>query len=181
MTSQNVKEQWEITYKPGSFTNPDKLWKSLSDKEKHDIGNREVVENILFSEESYLTNGKVKYCFPIRKVVSNGINYQWDCDVAYLEYKQDNKPYMGFLCCIGMFSRKVYACLISTANNIIECFKHIFKETKPQRIRTDLGGEFRLRLTTSFLRNKNVILFHTDNNLIKSNYCKRVIYTLKVR
>ncbi len=115
----------------------------------------------MFSEESSLTNRKAKYRFPRRKVVSNGINYHWDCDVAYLEYKQDNKPYIGFLCCIDVFSRKVYSCLIGTvsADNTIECFKHTFMETKPQRIRTDLGGEFRSRATTSFPRKKNVIYF----------------------
>ncbi len=87
---------------------------------------------------------------------------------------------MGFLCCVDVFSRKVYACMITSvsAYNIISCFKNIFKEAKPERIRTDLGGEFKSRVTTAYLKKENVILFHTNNNLIKSNYCERVIYTL---
>lgn len=101
--------------------------------------------------------------------------------MAYLEYKQYNKPYMGCLCCIDVFSRKAYVCLISTvsADIIIECFKHIFKEAKPQRIRTDSSIEFRSTVRTAFLRKENVILCHTHHNLIKSNCCERVIYTLK--
>ncbi len=72
---------------------------------------------------------------------------------------------MGVLCCVDVFSRKVYACLITTvsAKIIIECFKTIFEKTKPKRIRTDLGGEFKSKATKAFLQ----------------NYCERVIYTLK--
>ncbi len=82
----------------------------------------------------------------------------------------------GFLFCVDVFSRKVYACIITSvsADNIISCFKIIFKETKPKRIRTDLGGEFKSRATTAYLKKENVILFHTNNNLMKSNYCERV-------
>ncbi len=120
-------------------------------------------------------------CFPRRRAVSSGINYQSHCDVGYLEYKEDNTPYMGFLCCIDVFSRKVYARLITSvsARSIISCFIDIFKETKPKRIRTDLGCEFVSRAIKNFLKKENVLLFHTNNNLIKSNYCECAIYTLK--
>jgi hypothetical protein len=178
---KKIKKHWETPFLPGSFTNPNKIWRSMDKKGKKDIKNRENLRNVLFGVESYLTHRKAKYRFKRRKVISPSINYQWDCDVAYLEYKDDNKPFMGFLCCIDIFSRKVYACLIEnvSAKSIIKCFKNIFKEIKPKRIRTDLGVEFKSRETTAFLKKENVILFHTNNNLIKSNYCERVIYTIK--
>ena len=181
MTTDGIKKQWETPYLPGSFSNPRKILYSLKKETKDKIIKKGAIRKVLFAEESYLTHRKAKYKFKRRKVISPSINYQWDCDVAYLEYKEDNKPFMGFLCCIDVFSRKVYACLIEgvSAKNIIKCFKEIFKEVKPQRIRTDLGVEFKSRETTTFLKKENVILFHTNNNLIKSNYCERVIYTLK--
>ncbi len=116
-------------------------------KDRLSISNKKVVQNVCFAEESYLTNRKAKYLFPRRRIVSSGINYQWDCDVAFLEYKDYNAPYMGFLSCVDVFSRKVYACMITSvsADNVISCFKNIFKEAKPERIRTNLGGEFKSR------------------------------------
>jgi len=179
----DVMKQWETPEAPGSFTNPSKLWKSLSPVDREKLKTKKRVEKVLFGEESYLTRRKAKYRFPRRRVVSSGINYQWDCDVAYLEYKEDNTPYMGFLCCIDVFSRKVYARLITrvSAKSIISCFEDIFKDCKPERIRTDLGVEFKNKATKEFLKKENVILFHTNNNLIKANYCERVIYTLKAK
>jgi len=178
---EEVKKQWETASKPGSFTNPTTLWKSISPESRKRLKNKSRLKKLLFGEESYLTRRKAKYRFSRRRVVSSGINYQWDCDVAYLEYKEDNTPYMGFLCCIDVFSRKVYARLITrvSAKSIISCFVDIFKESKPERIRTDLGVEFKNKATKEFLKNENVVLFHTNNNLIKANYCERVIYTLK--
>jgi hypothetical protein len=176
-----IQKQWETPYLPGSFTNPNKIWKTLSGEENNKIKNKLEVEKVLFGEESYLTTRKAKYRFRRRKVVSPYINYQWDCDVAYLEYRSENTPYIGFLCCIDVFSRKVYACLISRVSsyNIVECFKNIFKEIKPHKIRTDLGVEFKAKETQKFMENENIVLFYTNNNAIKSNYCERVIYTLK--
>ncbi len=80
---QKVKEQWETPYKAGSFTSPSMLWRSLKPEDRFSISDKKVVQNMLFAEESYLTNRKVKYHFPRRRVVSSGINYQWDCDVTY--------------------------------------------------------------------------------------------------
>jgi hypothetical protein len=183
--SNKIREQWETPGLPGSFTNPVKIWNSMDpdikNKIKEEEDEKDSVKKVLFAEESYLTHRKAKYRFKRRKVISPSINYQWDCDVAYLEYREDNKPYMGFLCCIDVFSRKVYACLIETvsAKSIIKCFKKIFMESKPSRIRTDLGVEFKSKETLAFLQREKVLLFHTNNNLIKSNYCERVIYTLK--
>jgi len=152
MTTDGIKKQWETPYLPGSFSNPRKILYSLKKETKDKIIKKGAIRKVLFAEESYLTHRKAKYKFKRRKVISPSINYQWDCDVAYLEYKEDNKPFMGFLCCIDVFSRKVYACLIEgvSAKNIIKCFKEIFKEVKPQRIRTDLGVEFKSRETTTF-------------------------------
>ena len=183
MTQQKVLSQWETPNLPGSFTNPNKIWRSLDKKNRKEVKKRGDIEKVLFGEESYLTHRKAKYRFRRRRVISPSINYQWDCDVAYLEYKDYNKPFMGFLCCIDVFSRKVYACLIESvsAKSIIKCFKNIFNQAKPQRIRTDLGVEFRSRETKNFLKKENIILFHTNNNLIKSNYCERVIYTIKTK
>ncbi len=164
---QTVKEQWEIPYKPRSFTNSSKLWKSQEPKDRLSISNKNVIQNVSFAEESYLINRKIKYRFPRRRVVvSSGINYQWDCDVAYLEYKEYNAPYMFFLCCIDVFSRKVYVCMMTTFSddNIISCFKNIFKEAIPKRITTDLGGDFKSRATTAYLKKENLIHFHTNFN-----------------
>ena len=182
MMAEKIKKQWETPFLPGSFTNPTKIQHSMNTligKKKRT--SKESIERILFGEESYITYRKVKYKFKRRKVISSFVNYQWDCDVAYLEYKEDNKPFMGFLCCIDVFSRKVYACLIEnvTAKSIIKCFKEIFKEIKPSRVRTDLGVEFKSKETIAFFKKENVILFYTNNNQIKSNYCECVIYTLK--
>ena len=66
-----------------------------------------------------------------------------------------------------------------TGDSVVSAFKHILAQGRsPQKIRSDLGGEFIGTKFQRFLKEKGIHYF-SANNETKANYAERVIRTLR--
>ena len=178
---QYIINLYTNTSQGGSFTNPQKLWKSLNPQQKKKVGNIANIRKALSKNESYTTTRKLVKTFRRPKVVVPHQNYMWDADCAYMqEYKDENIPFIGFLVAIDIHSKFLRTCLLRKINNaeILMCFKNIFKETTPLYLRTDLGSEFIGKPVKHFLKTHNIEHI-TTRNITKANFAERVILTIK--
>ena len=182
---KQILEYYADISHPGSFSNPDKLWKGLTKEErknKEQTIKHKDITNALIGDESYTTTRKITKRFRRPKVIAPFKNYMWDVDTAFMsEYNTENVPYIGFVVMIDIHSRYLYTCLIKnvSANEIINCFKRVItKDNHPVYIRSDMGSEYIAKATHKFLNAQQIKIFHTKNST-KSNYAERVILTIK--
>ena len=148
---------------PGSFGGPDRLQKIAK------ISKREA-ENFVQQQDTYTLNKSVRHKFQRRKITSHEIDYLWQADlVTVSKSARINKGFKYLLTVIDVLSRYAFVQPIrnKTGKDVTEAFAHIFSTTnrKPKLLQTDQGLEFFNRNFTTFLANKNVVLFHNHSPL----------------
>ena len=96
---------------------------------------RKTVENYLVQQPTYTKHKPAIRKFPTRKVIVNGLNRQWQADLADMRnLSQYNDGYNYILTCIDVLSKYALAIGIKrkTGDYVIEAFKTIFQEKTPQ-------------------------------------------------
>jgi transposase InsO family protein len=110
-----------------------------------------------------------------RKVIAPFTNYQWDLDTAnFKSFTKVNNGYTYFLLAIDVFSRYVRTFPLKTiqGKETAAALKSLFGEgTKPMKLRTDKGVEFRNKEVSRLLKEKGVEHFVTQNEQ-KSSYAE---------
>ena len=166
---------------PGAFSGAKKLHVILKQngfKVRYDD-----VKQWLQSHDSYTLFKPTKYRFKRNRIVTTGLDYMWDCDLADLSnIREYNDGFTYWLVVIDVFSRYLWVRPIKTkqGTEVKNAFEDIFKSTtrKPARIRTDKGKEFLNRKVQQYMKSLDIKLFSTKNET-KANYAERVIRTLK--
>ena len=132
--------------------------------------------------ESYSLNKAVRKTYKKNRVVTTGINDQWDADLAdYQKLSRHNDEYTFLLVAVDLFSRFALVQPLKKKTNaeVIAGFRRMFRERGvPRAIRTDAGKEFTAREMDKFYEDTGVIHFITLNE-VKANYAERLIKTLK--
>ena len=173
---QEVLRQYKDPSAPGSFQGPDKLHQSIPNI------SRSTVVDALTKENTYTLNRSVRRKFPRNSVTVEGIDSQWDLDLADLVLlERSNDGYKYFLLAIDIFSRYVWVRPLRTkyAKEIVTVLKSILAEGRqPQLIRTDGGREFQNATVKRFLAEQDIHLFSTYNET-QANYAERAIKTIK--
>ena len=106
---------------------------------------------------------------------------QWDTDLMDLHMLgRYNKGFKYIVIFIDLFSRFLWAEPIKTktAKEMLRVMKIVFKERKPQSLRSDQGKEYMNKEVQQYLKGKNINHFVAYNEL-HANYAERVIGTLK--
>ena len=166
---------------PASFSSFKKVYDIVKKEKKYKIS-RKKLSNWLYEQETYTLHKQSRKKFKRNRVVVSEIDQQWDSDLAFmLDFQEHNNGMKYIFLAIDIFSRYVWTEAISDKKpkTIIQVFKNIFSEgRKPQKIRTDHGGEFKNRYLKSFMDKENVEIFVTQNEG-KANYAERAIKTIK--
>ena len=133
---QYLKEIYFNPDHPGSFEGIDKLYKIVKKEGKFQIS-KEKIRHWLQNQISYSLNKPVKRNFKRGRVIVEGINDQFDADLASLiPYAKDNDNYKYLLVVIDVFSHYgwVEPLKDKTATQIIEGFKKVLKDKRLPRI-----------------------------------------------
>ncbi len=137
----------------------------------------------LETQDFYTLQRQPRLDFARARVVVPHVNYQWDVDTAFmLSYSKYNKSYRYFILTIDVLSKFVHARPVKSikADEVIHALKDIFERsnTKPNKLRSDLGSEFKNSQMKSFLERENVQQFFAESDK-KANMAERAIKTIK--
>ncbi|GBM32030.1 Putative uncharacterized transposon-derived protein F54H12.3 [Araneus ventricosus] len=144
---------------------------------------KKVIQKWLQGVNSYTLHKPVRKKVPTNRVIVYAIDQQWQADiVGLISIKKYNKGYRYILTCIDILSKFAWVVLIKRKRgmDIINAFKVIFKERRPQYLQTDQGTDFRNEKFQHFLK-VNKIEFFTTFNATKASVVERFNRTLKTK
>ena len=177
----------EIYYNPanaGSFGGPDKLYRYVKKAGKYVISKYKI-RKWLQRQEAYSLQRPLKRKFKRNRVITKGIDDQWDADLIDMtKFSKDNDGYSYIFVVIDIFSKFLWMQPIKDkkGESVTRAFKNILTEgRRPTRIRTDKGQEFRSRAFNGLLNDQHIEHLYAQNTEIKANYAERVIKTIKAR
>lgn len=181
---QYLKKIWYDPRHPGSFAGATKLYEIVKKEGKYDIGlNR--IKKFLQNQHAFSLQKKVRRRgFKRRRVIVQGIDYQWEADLADVQNLSEfNKGIKYLLVIVDVFSRFLWVrCLKDKkSQSVIDTFKDILDGPRhPKAIRTDRGTEFYNRYLKRYLKEKGIKICYALNET-KANFAERYIQTLKKR
>ena len=166
---------------PYSFSSPQILYKAAK-KHLPDVTLKQV-KDWLASQKTYVAHKQSRHRFPRRKVITSGIDYQWEADLAVLDsISRYNSGFKYLLVLICSFSRFVFVIPTKkkTAAAIAKAFESVFVTRSPRFIASDAGGEFLGKPVQDLFAKYNVQHFVLRGQP-KCSIVERVIRTLKSR
>ncbi|KAJ8019438.1 hypothetical protein HOLleu_41036 [Holothuria leucospilota] len=153
-------------------------------QDKRNISDKKITE-WLQGRDAYTLHKPLRKTFQRNKVIVSGIDSQWQADLVDVSaFAKQNKGYRYILTCIDILSKFAWARALKdkTSRSVIGAFRSILKEQnrKPQTLYTDKGKEFLNQPFQTFLRDKNIHFF-TTNNETKASVVERFNRTLKTK
>ena len=183
MTKPWEEELARIYYdpkQPGSFSGLAKLDKAVKARKKFHIS-KSRIKRWLKEQETYSSLRGVRRKFARPRVMVDGANEMWDVDLADVSNTDEENDGTKFLLVtLDVFSRKAHVQPLKgkKSDEVVEGLRKIFDEEKPNKIRSDKGGEFVNRKFAKFLKDEKVLHSVTQNE-VKANYAERFIKTFK--
>ncbi|XP_062603907.1 uncharacterized protein LOC134265702 [Saccostrea cucullata] len=179
-----LKKIWYDPRHAGSFAGPSKLYDVVKREGKYNIGLRKI-KKFLQNQDAYSLQKKLRRRgFKRRRVVVQGIDYQWEADLADVQNLSEYNDGIKFLLVIvDVFSRFLWVRPLKDrkSKSVIDAFKDVLSgPRRPRAIRTDKGSEFYNRYLQKYLREQNIKIFYALNET-KANFAERYIQTLKKR
>ena len=178
----DVQKQLESIYfspKQGaSFTSRNKLIKEVKSKK---IKNKEV-KDWLQKQNAYTLHRPVVRKFKRSKIITNGLNDLFEADLMDMSnISEENDDITFILVLIDAFSRKLWLKPLKSkhAKTVLKAFREVLEESgKPNRIRTDLGTEFKNKFLKDFFKKEGINHYFVMNET-KAAMAERVIRTIK--
>ena len=139
------------------------------------------VKDWLSSQDTYTLHKPVRYKFSRRKVIVGGTGHQWQADLVDVsKLSKHNNGVKYLLTCIDVFSKKAWVVPLKdkTGISLVAAFKTLH-DPLPARLQTDKGTEFTNRNFQSWLKEKKVDFFTSENEDIKASVVERFNRTLK--
>ena len=172
----DADKEWLDCFKPR--TPYDILaYSAIKSKKSLGLGNN---PNEILSQELHKQK---RINFERRRVISNHIDHIWGIDlITMIKYSKQNNNYKYILTVIDFFSKHswCYPLKNKNSNEIISCFKDIFKKSKrkPKMIQSDEGSEFINKQVQKFFNDNYIKWYHTYNRDIKCSICERFNRTI---
>ena len=168
--------------RPGSFSGLNKLKQAIKEDGKHQFTDDQL-KTELAKQDTYTVNRVVRRKFKRSRVVAYGINDLIDIDLAdFSRLSRYNKKVRFLMVTVDTFSRllRVHPMLDKSASSVLEALKSIYPAGSPQiqKIRTDLGLEFRNGKVKEFLKTRGIRHVFASPP-IKAGYAERCIQSLK--
>lgn len=143
------------------------------------------LEDWLQGEDTYTLHKPVRYRFPRRRVIVGGIDDQWEGDLVDVSsLAKFNRGYKYLLTVIDVLSKYAWVVPLKdkTGTTLVKAFTKILKQGRqPSLLHTDKGREFINSRFQSFLKDKGIGFFTTENDDIKASIVERFNRTLKSR
>ena len=140
-----LKEIYVDPSHPASFDSPERLYKIVKKEGKYKLSHSQIKKWIQ-KQQSYSLNKNVKRSFQRGRVVEEGIDDQFDIDLASLiYYANENDGYKYLLVVIDILCRYgwVEPLKDKTAKEIVNAFDKILQEGRiPKRLRSDAAKDF---------------------------------------
>lgn len=177
-----LAELYYTPNKPANFSNPHKLYDVVKAEGRYPI-TLKYIKNWLKSQETYTLNRRTVRPKPHSRVVVEGLDSQWDCDLGDMQsLAKYNGGIRFLLLAIDIFSRYVWVQPLKnkTGQEVAKALTEIFKEGRQPKhiLRVDRGSEFSNRYVRGLLQRYHIHLMLT-NNLTKANYAERGLKTIK--
>ena len=144
----------------------------------------DTVKSWLRKQLSFALHLSHKKRFPRNIIIVTRVDEQWQCDLVDMRHlAEHNKGFNYILTVIDVFSRFAWALPLhrKSARIVINAFKKIFIERKPEKIQTDKGLEFNNRFFKNFLATEGVKFFTSHDEGQKCGVIERFNRTLKTR
>lgn len=143
------------------------------------------IKKFLQNQDAYSLQKKVRRKgFKRRRVVVQGLDYQWEADLADVQNLSEHNDGIKFLLVIvDVFSRFLWIRPLKDrkGKSVIEAFKDVLVgPRRPRTIRTDKGSEFYNRFLQQYLKDQGIKIFYALNET-KANFAERYFQTLKKR
>ena len=165
---------------PASFSSPYRLYaeaKKINSKIK-----LQDVMDWLETQKSYTLHRGIKTKFRRRKVLTRGVQYQYQADlVDYSKLKRDNSGYTFVLSIIDCFSRLAFGIPIKrkTGEEVAAALWRAFDHMgDPKKLHTDQEKEFYNRHVKKLLQERSVHHFSTFQD-VKAQIVERFNHTLR--
>ena len=186
------REQFEqllkrIYYDPkgeGSYGSVAKLYKRA--KEESSALKLNDVKEFLAAQPAYTLHKPYRKRFGRNPTLANGIDYQWQADLADLnQYAKYNDGVRYLMTVIDVFSRYAWVVPVrdKSAKLMHNAFVQLLKEStprKPKHLQTDKGKEFFNKEVRNLLEQKRIKHFATHSDH-KAALVERLNRTLKMR
>ena len=161
----------------GSFSSVDNLV-------RYSKRSKEKVQDFLESQDAYTLHKPIRRKFPRRKTISLGIDRIWQLDLADLSnISRDNDNFNFILTCIDCYSRYAFAVPVKnkSAPEVKSAFEKILLESgrSPLYVQTDKGREFLNAIFLSFLKQRSIVHYTSENDDVKCAVVERFNRTLK--
>ena len=148
-------------------------------------GARRFPKQWLQSQDTYTLHKPVRKKFKRRKTIVPGARFQMQADlVDFSLLKSYNDNYKYILVVVDVFSKKAFTAYLKSksSSDMIEAFERVMPEIgKFSKLQTDMGREFLNRPFQSWLKQRHIDHFHTQNFDTKASIAERFIRTLKER
>ena len=173
---------WQSRYTdpkaPASFTGKRKFYHEI--KKRFPVNSKQV-DKFLQTQDAYTIYRPAKLKFPTRPMISVGLDFQWDMDLADVaNLKKDNDGITFLLVAIDILSR--YAWVVPLPNKtgvaVVKGLEEMIGKRFPVQVRTDFGKEFANRAVQTFFKQQNIHHF-IARNPPKASVCERFIRTLR--
>ena len=166
---------------PSSFSSPCRLWQESRWKDPSIP--LDEVNRWLSAQRAYTLHKRVFLEFPHRKVVTAGIDKQWQVDLVDVSsLSKHNNGENFLLTVIDVFSCKAFVRALKTkkSSDVAKAFVHIMTVSKRQciKLQTDHGKEFVGKLFDQMLKGRRIIQIHTHQD-IKAHIVERLNRTFK--
>jgi len=144
------------------------------------------VENFLQKQSTYTLYRPGRKRFKRLKTVPDGLNTDWQCDLAIFDtLSKNNDGYKYLLVCIDVLSRKLYVAPSKSKSSkfMIDAFEVIFKKakTKPHKLYSDRGLEFQAGQMLKYFKENDVIKLVVYSPDIHAGVVERANRTIKER
>lgn len=165
-----------------TYYNPSTGYSSISDLVRKTSLPYIDIKRWLETQETYQKHKKINLKHHTRRVMSRGVNHQWQVDlVEMIPFAKVNNGFKYILTCIDIFSKYAIARPLKnkTAQAVTEAFKDILNQgRKPLLIQSDHGSEFISKKTQQLFNSQGIRWFETYN-LTKAQTVERFNKTLK--
>ena len=146
--------------------------------------NEEYIKSWLKKQPSYTLHVSNRRKFKRNIIIVTRVDEQWQCDLVDMTHlAEENQGFNYILTVIDLFSRYAFAIPLrrKTARMVINAFKRIFTQRKPEKIQTDKGLEFNNRFFKKFLAEQGILYFTSHDEGQKCGIIERFNRTLKTR
>lgn len=173
----------DIYYSPssaGAFQGPAKIHRVLRTTGEDNISIHKI-RKFLQKQDDFNLQKPVKRKFKRARVIVSGMFEQFDADLMDMQgLAKENNNVRYLLVVIDVFSRFLWVqpLVNKTATEVLKAFRKIFQQSKPLKLRTDGGAEFKSQATKKYLQENN-IYHHVTLNETKASHAERVILTLR--